>query len=129
MSHLRLSQEQYKALSTKGKPKNKYNAKKKVIDGIEFDSTKEARRYQDLALMQQAGDIRFLERQREFEVRIRDVHICYWYADFSYEARVCPGSNSWERVVEDVKGKRTPVYMLKRKLVEASYDIMILETR
>lgn len=49
---MRLTPEQFSRMT---RPKNKFNARKKVVDGIEFDSTKEARRYQDLALMQKAG--------------------------------------------------------------------------
>ena len=41
---------------------NKYRAKKTVVDGIEFDSAREARRFTKLRDMERAGEIRFRRR-------------------------------------------------------------------
>ena len=94
--------------------KNKYKAVKTEVDGITFDSKREAARYMELVLMQRAGEISHLELQPAFECRIDGKKICTYKADFRYfTAKEC--------VVEDVKGVKTPVYRLKKKLVEALY--------
>ena len=48
--------------------KNKYNAQKTVINGVQFDSLKEARIYQNLLNLQNKGIITHLERQKRFEI-------------------------------------------------------------
>lgn len=45
---------------------SKYGNRKTEVDGIIFDSAKEARRYSDLKLMEKAGKITELERQKVF---------------------------------------------------------------
>lgn len=107
-----------KAAKKEGRVKN---VRKKVIDGITFDSTTEARRWQDLVLMQKAGQISGLRRQVPFEVWINGKQICTWFADFVY-------LDGGRKVVEDAKGHATDVFKLKRKMVEATYGIKILET-
>lgn len=101
--------------------RSKYNARKVTIDGHTFASAKEAERYQELRLLEKAGEISRLECQVKYTVDIGDHHICNYYADFHYR--------DWRGwlVVEDVKGYRTPVYRLKKKLVEALYGIEITE--
>ena len=46
----------------------KYGNRKAVIDGITFDSKKEAQRYTELKLLEKAGKITGLQLQREFEL-------------------------------------------------------------
>lgn len=117
---LRMTAEQYQAIANKGKP-SKYKNKKKLINGIEFDSTKEATRYQDLAAMQACGRISDLRRQVPYPIYINGIFVCDYRADFVY---VCDKI----RIVEDVKGHRTDIYKLKKKMVEAEYKIKIKET-
>lgn len=93
---------------------NKFGAVKTVLDGITFDSKAEAKRWGDLKLLERAGEITHLERQKPFSIDIGDKHICVWRADFHY--RTNEGS-----IAEDVKGVRTPLYRLKAKLVSAMY--------
>jgi len=103
--------------------KNKYNAKKTIIDGIKFDSKKEAARYTELKLMEKGGVIRDLELQPRFDIVINGMKVCYYRADFSY-------MESGELVVEDVKSSYTaklPVYRLKNKLMKAVHNITIKE--
>ena len=119
---MRLTPQQYLDLKSK---KNKYGAKKKMVNGIEFDSTKEARRYQDLMLMQQAGQIRELRRQVPYPIYIRGKLICQWFADFVYKE---DASQPEFTTVEDCKGHKTEIYRLKKKMVEAEYGFKILET-
>ncbi len=100
----------------------KYGNKKKVINGLTFDSTKEARRYQDLELQQRSRYITDLRRQVKFPVNVNGVFICDWFADFTYRDR------DGKLMVEDTKGIKTDEYRLKKKLVQAIYGIIILET-
>ena len=100
---------------------HKYGAKATTIDGIRFASKKEGKRYGELKLLAKAGEIRGLELQPEFLIKIRGDNIFTYRADFSYRTK------DGHRVVEDVKGVRTPVYKLKKKIVEAIYDLEITE--
>jgi hypothetical protein len=117
-----MSLEEYRERVTKKTARAKYGNKKTVVDGVEFDSEREATRYRDLVLMQKAGEIKMLRRQVNFPVYVLGKHICDWYADFTYKLR------DDTKVVEDCKGVKTPVFQLKRKLVEAIYEIRILLT-
>lgn len=100
----------------------KFNARRTEVDGIRFDSAAEARRYTILAQKQEAGVIFDLRLQPKFPCTVQGRHICEYRADFSYVR-----SGDGQRVVEDVKGKRTREYELKRKLVEALHGVEITE--
>ena len=118
---------------------NKYRNEKAVVDGIIFQSKKEARRYSQLRLLERAGEITDLERQVDFELiplqrepdttgpkgGIKKGHVIekavVYRADFVYTDR------SGEKVVEDAKGFRTPEYVIKRKLMLYRYGIRIKE--
>lgn len=107
---------------------SKYNSKKTVVDGQKFDSKKEARRYQELLLLEKAGEIQNLCRQVKFVLipSQRDENgkvverECSYKADFTYEEGI-------KTVVEDVKGYRTKEYIIKRKLMLYQYGIRIRE--
>lgn len=101
---------------------NKYHAQKTEVDGRIFASKREAARYQDLKLLERAGEIRDLVCQWRYALVVDGVHICHYVADFVYTEK--DGKN----VVEDCKGVRTPLYKLKAKLMFAIYKIKILET-
>lgn len=104
--------------------RSKYNAVKVTIDGVTFDSKAEARRYVELKLLEKAGQIIGLVLQPAFTIFVAGVEICEYRADFSYRPI------GWTRgVVEDVKGMKTAVYRLKKKMVEAQYGITITEIR
>jgi hypothetical protein len=110
--------------------RTKFRNVKVEVDGIRFDSKWEAHRWQELTLMQRAGEIRKLERQRPFAIVINEIHVCNYVADFVYERLERFGAGeSWQRVVEDAKGFRTEMYRLKKKLLRASLGIEIVETR
>ncbi len=126
--------------------RNKYKSKKVCIDGIEFDSKKEAARYSELKVMQRAGIIHDLKLQQVFELipaqyeyintgeyykagknkgkpKIKKICVekaCAYKADFVYE---CNGKT----VVEDTKGFRTKDYIIKRKLMLYIHGIKIKE--
>jgi hypothetical protein len=101
----------------------KYHAIKTVVDGQTFHSKKEANRYQELKLLEKAGEIRFLETQVSYTIRVNGMHICNYICDFRY---TIPGQ--YPVCVEDVKGVLTPVYRLKKKLMLAVHGIEIIET-
>lgn len=107
---------------------NKYNARKVTIDGIAFDSAKEAARYRDLKLMQRAGEIRGLQLQVEYELIPKQAgeRACNYIADFVYQ-----DVRTGETVVEDVKGCKKgaaySIFTIKRKLMLWRYGIKIVE--
>lgn len=108
--------------------KQKYRNKPTIVDGIRFDSKKEAGRYQELKLLQRAHKIKSLELQKKFEIYWNGVDICTYIADFVYQE--CPVGSAPFQVVEDVKSPMTrklPVYRLKKKLMEAAHSIHIKE--
>lgn len=112
--------------------RSKYGAKPTVVDGIRFASQKEAKRYRELTLLGRAGEIWDLELQPRYEllaplpkdhplVGKRMKCIGAYVADFAYTDPLIG------RVVEDVKGFKTPLYRWKKKHVEAQYGIFIVE--
>lgn len=112
--------------------RRKYNNKKVTVDGITFDSVKEARRYAELLLLQRSGKIKDLRRQWKYvlipsqyaEVDGKRKCIereCTYVADFVY-------LQDGEIIVEDTKGFRTPEYKIKRKLMLKVHGIRIKET-
>jgi hypothetical protein len=107
---------------------NKFGAIKTEVDGITFASKKEARRYSELKLLERAGQIRNLELQRRFPLKIGNRLICTYVSDFVYCTNPKPGAkNVGEFIVEDAKGMKTPVYKLKAKLFEALHGFPITE--
>lgn len=102
------------------KPGPKYGNRRTVVDGITFDSAKEARRWGELQLMLRAGYISDLERQVRFRLDVNGKPVCAYIADFRYQRAGKP-------VVEDAKGFATPEYKLKKKLMAAVHSIEIEE--
>ena len=119
---------------------NKYKNLKVIIDGMEFDSKKEARRYVILKDLQQRGQISDLKTQVKYVLipaqREPDIvgpkggitkgklleRECAYIADFSYfDERIK------EMVIEDTKGFRTADYTIKRKLMLYVHGIKIKE--
>ena len=120
---------------------NKYKSMKCYLNGIEFDSRKEARRYQELLLLQRAGVIQNLRLQEKFVLipsqyesyerygakgqelkpgqRLVEKE-CSYIADFVYE-------ENGKTVVEDTKGFKTKDYIIKRKLLLWTHGIKIKE--
>lgn len=123
---------------------SKYRAKKTVVDGIEFDSKKEATRYSELKLLERAGEIKNLQLQVPFvlipaqyqeekaitkrgkekiNTKLVERKITY-IADFVY-------TKNEEMIVEDVKGYKNStayeVYKIKRKLMLYIHGIRVQE--
>jgi hypothetical protein len=110
---------------------NKFGAQKTTVDGIRFDSLREARRWGELRMLERAGEIRDLRRQVPIQLMGRDGPIltartgrarCY-IADFVYQDRRL----GWAEVVEDAKGFPTPEYKLKRAIL-AAQGVQVKET-
>jgi hypothetical protein len=101
---------------------SKYHNKPTEQNGIQFDSCKEANRYQELLLLEKAGLVRNLELQPRYDLVVNGCKVGYYKGDFRYED-VATGKS----ITEDVKGVRTAVYMLKKKLVKALYGVDIIE--
>ena len=99
----------------------KYKSRPKTIDGFYFASTKEANRYQELKLLQLHGAIQDLRLQVAYKIEINGRLVCKYVADFVY-------SEEGNEIVEDVKGFKTQVYNLKKKLMKACHGIEIRET-
>lgn len=117
---------------------NKYGAKKTWAYGLQFDSKKEAKRYQELKLLEAAGKIEDLKTQVKFRLlpaqrepdtvgpkggkirgKVIEREVAY-IADFVYV-------ENGQMIVEDTKGMRTPEYVIKRKLLLYMTGIRIRE--
>ena len=106
----------------------KYKSKPTVIDGVRFASKAEAERYCQLRLLVKAGEIYNLEMQPKYLISINGQKICTYVADFRYFSKEHGPKNQVGHLhVEDVKGIKTPVYRLKKKLVEALYPGVKIE--
>lgn len=125
----------------------KYNNRKIIVDGITFDSKKEAKRYKELKMLEKAGIIRDLKRQVKYVLipaqygRTDEVYIkgnnkgkqkkgrliereCAYYADFVY-------MQNGNTIVEDVKGYRNGqaynLFVIKRKLMLYVHGVIVKE--
>lgn len=108
----------------------KYHNKKVKYDGYTFDSIREKNYYIKLKLLEKAGKIKELELQKEFELQPsyklnnKTIRKITYRADFTYKT----AEDDKLRVI-DVKGYRTDVYRLKKKLFEYRYKIEIEEIK
>lgn len=102
----------------------KYKNTPTVLDGIRFDSKKEAERYAELKLLERGGIIKDLKTQVRFELipKNKNGRAVYYVCDFAY-------TENGVLVVEDVKSQptKTPVYRLKKRLMKEVYGIDIKE--
>lgn len=91
----------------------KYRNAPVVVDGVRFASKLEARRWQELLLLQRAGQIHDLRRQVRHKLTVGGHEVCVYVADFDYlDATGSP-------VTEDAKGFPTPEFRLKARLFRA----------
>lgn len=130
-----LAEQMQKKQATAEQPaRSKYGNVKTGRDALRFDSKKEARRFDELVIMQQAGEIKDLRLQVEFTLQAayttpsgERVRAIRYLADFAYYRR---SGDGWEYVVEDVKSRptRTRAYMMKKKLMADRLGLTITET-
>ncbi len=97
----------------------KYRNQPTVVDGLRFDSKREAARYEALCLMGRAGMIRQLNIHPTYvlveaftDARGRKHRALKYEGDFEYFE---VDSKLW--VVEDVKGVKTAAFKIKEKLL------------
>ena len=107
---------------------SKYFSKKVLVDGYKFDSRKEANYYIQLKMLLRAGKIKDLELQKEyilqesFKLNNKTIRKITYKADFTFKT-----TEDDKLHVVDVKGFKTEVYRLKKKLFEKRYGIEIEE--
>lgn len=106
---------------------SKYNARKTVIDGIEFDSAKEAKRYTRLRDLERSGKIQGLRLQVPFEILPSFECDGVKYRGMSYVADFVYYRDG-KVVVEDCKGFKTAEYKMKKKLMAYMNHINIEES-
>lgn len=123
-----------------GQTMRKYHNRKVTVDGITFDSVKEANRYKELKVLERAGQVHDLQLQVKFklipaqrELNLETTatgkpkkgklleHEVSYVADFVYKNRF------GIQVVEDTKGVKTKDYIIKRKLMLWIHGIRIKE--
>lgn len=113
----------------------KYKNRITILDGIRFDSKKEANRWAELKMLERDGVIKNLQRQKKYVLIPTQYYQpsgkgkkkvlekeCSYIADFVYVDR-----NTGKTVVEDTKGVRTAAYIIKRKLMYWVHGIKIRE--
>ena len=112
----------------------KYGAKVVHVNGLRFDSQREAARYAELTLLVAAGEIYDLEIHPGFPLMVAELRtdgpptvfhtIGMYHADFKYR-----NMRTGNVIVEDVKSKptKTEAYALRKKFVEAQHGITITE--
>lgn len=103
---------------------NKYGNKKTIVDGIKFASKAEARRYQELKLLEKAGEITHLRLQPSFVIQDAfmsnqgaKIFAIRYIADFEYFDKKTGAIN-----VEDVKGVKTKEFVIKMKMFLKRYQ-------
>ena len=102
---------------------NKFGNHKTEVDGIVFDSSREAQRYSELKLLQRGGVISNLSLQPKFVLQEPFIRAGVKYRAITYIADFSYLENGGI-VVEDAKGHPTPEYLLKKKMLLAKYSDM-----
>jgi hypothetical protein len=118
------------APAERAKRGQKYGNTKVEDGGLKFDSKAEHKRWQYLAMLERAGEIRELRMQVPFQLIPaqvspdgRKIRPTTYLSDFCY---LDGGGNL---VVEDVKGAATDVWKLKQKLMLQVHGIWVREVR
>lgn len=126
---LKLSLSEARALLSGSKPKkSKYGNKPATIGAEKYRSEREARRHQELLQLARAGQVAGLSREVPFVLAPAAVidgrrkPALRYYADFVYT-----DTATGAEVVEDVKGMKTQVYIIKRHLMMTVHGIAVRE--
>lgn len=107
--------------------KNKYNNQKTIVDGIEFDSKKEADYYIHLKLLKKAGEIKDIGLQQRFVLQPGFEKNGVKYQPITYIADFVITNNDGTTEAIDVKGVETQVFKIKQKLFEYMYPDLSLK--
>lgn len=100
-------------------PDSKYGNRRAKRGAINFDSEAEAKRYDELVLLREAGEVAYFLRQVPFDLPGGVKYRCDFMVVHS-DGRI---------VYEDVKGFATQGYKVKKKIVEGIYPVEIVEVR
>lgn len=106
---------------------SKYRSVKTEVNGMMFDSKREAEVYTSLKALERAGTIRALERQVKFPLHAVEANtgqkgkVCTYIADFVFQD--LDGRTN----IYDAKGYKTAIYRLKKKWFELQYGLRIVE--
>jgi hypothetical protein len=119
-----MSRDEFVNFCTKGK--NKYHNIPTVVDGIRFQSKKEAEKYKELKILQANGEISYFLRQVPIDLP-GDIKYKVDFLVVKDEKAAYSTSASSHLTYIDVKGYKTREYILKKKQVEALYPIRIVE--
>lgn len=114
--HISAKEFQYIYYGKKGQRKNKFGAKKAIIDNQKFDSKSEGDLYCQLKLQQRAGLIESFEQQVKEEFWAYGKHICDYYVDF-----LVYHLDGTREYIEH-KGKSTDAWKIKWKMLVAKYE-------
>lgn len=121
----KMTAEEYQQhIENKPQKAGKYKSIRVQVDGIWFDSKKEAGYYGTEKMKLKAGDIKGFRRQVRFKIVINGTKICTYVADFV--------EDNWDGSIKviDVKSDFTrtlALYKIKKKLMEVLYGITIIE--
>jgi Protein of unknown function (DUF1064) len=114
---------------TRSDKPSKYRNVRCEIDGEKFDSKREAAHWQTLKIREQLGEITDIKRQVPFSLMCPtpgdDEEVCRYFADFTYRDVV--HGRPMQLHVVDAKGKRTPMYQLKKKWLKIQDGVTIEE--
>lgn len=135
---MRLSVEEYQALmrrrTSPGAPshsallpdapkrRSKYGNKPTLVCGEQFDSGKEAQRYEDLLLLERAGKITQLRHHVRYPLTVNGIDICEYEVDFTY-VDVGTGIRHYEDVKVDAT--ITQLFRIKSRLMAAIHNITV----
>lgn len=115
-----MSRHQFQTLQAKPAKRQKYNAKRVLLDGIVFDSKAEASYYAHLKLRERAGEVTDVELQRPYAFVYEGVLLGTYRADFVFWDNA-----TRRRRVVDVKGVATPMFRQKQKMMKAFHKIEV----
>jgi hypothetical protein len=136
---MRWTEEQYQEFVKKKKRlpvepqnqrKSKYNNQKTMVDGIKFDSKKEAEYYCQLKLLKQAGEIRDIGLQQKYILQPGFEKNGVKYQPITYIADFVITNNDGTTEVVDVKSSKTfktQVYRIKKKMFEYKYPELTIK--
>lgn len=136
---MRWTEEQYQEFvkKKKGLPvepqnqrKSKYNNQKTMVDGIKFDSKKEAEYYCQLKLLKQAGEIKDIGLQQKYTLQPGFEKNGVKYQPITYIADFVITNNDGTTEVVDVKPSKTfktQAYRIKKKMFEYKYPELTIK--
>lgn len=109
------------------KKQSKYRNQKTIVDGITFDSKKEAEYYCNLKLLKQAGEIKDFGLQPRYELQPTFRKNGTTYKSITYVADFVIVNNDGTTEIIDIKGVETQVFKIKQKLFEYMYPDLNLK--